>query len=257
MNNHLNKIYKIVHISDLHVGSAFFIPHMLERVVEEINSYQPDVVIVTGDITEFGFKSEYIAARGFINEIKCPNVLVVPGNHDSRNVGYVHFEDIFGPLDKFLSYGPFDILCLDSSEPDLDEGHIGREKYYLLTKNFTNVDRIRIVAFHHHLLPIPGTGRERNILVDAGDFLKVLLEHNVHLVLLGHRHVPNVWHFEDMYVVNAGTACTRRVRGYSVPSYNIIELDTQSGVFKLFRKVPFEGRELIFSTTKFENYCKL
>lgn len=257
MVNHLKKIYRIVHISDLHVGSTFFIPHMLERVITEINLIEPDVVIITGDITEYGFKSEYVAAKGFLNEIKCPNVLVVPGNHDSRNVGYIHFEDAFGALDKFISYGPFDILCLDSSEPDLDEGHIGREKYHLLQENFRNSNKIRIVAFHHHLLPIPGTGRERNILVDAGDFLRVLIEHNVHLVLLGHRHVPNVWHFEDMYVINAGTACTRRVRGYSDPCYNVLELDNETGILKLFRKVPFENSELVLSTSKFENYCKI
>lgn len=257
MNNHLKKTYRIVHISDLHVGSNFFIPHMLERVISEINAMEPDVVVVTGDITEFGFKSEYVAAKGYLDSVNCKNLLVVPGNHDSRNVGYVHFEDYFGPLDRFLDYGPFQILCLDSSEPDLDEGHIGREKYHLLRENFQGEDRIRIVAFHHHLLPIPGTGRERNILVDAGDFLRVLIENNVHLVLLGHRHVPNVWRFEDMFVINAGTACTRRVRGYSVPSYNIIELDAETGIFRLFRKVPFEERELLFSTKRFENYCRL
>lgn len=257
MENHLKKKYTIAHISDLHVGSHFFIPHMLERVINEINEAQVDVVIVTGDVTEYGFKSEYVAAKGFFESFECPNVLIVPGNHDSRNVGYIHFEDYFGPLDKFLSIGPFDILCLDSSEPDLDEGHIGREKYHLLGENFKDENRLRIVAFHHHLLPIPGTGRERNILVDAGDFLKILIEHRVNMVLLGHRHVPNVWLFEDMYVINAGTACTRRVRGYSVPCYNIFEVDTETGEIKLWRKIPFEGKELVFTTRKFENFCRL
>lgn len=257
MENHLKKTFKIAHISDLHVGSPFFIPHMLERVILELNELQPDVVVVSGDITESGFKSEYVAASGFLSQLQCPRVLVMPGNHDSRNVGYVHFEDAFGSLDSRLEFGPFSILCLDSSEPDLDEGHIGREKYSLLSETFKNQDKIRIVAFHHHLLPIPGTGRERNVLVDAGDFLKVLIENGVHLVLLGHRHVPNVWEIEGMYVINAGTACTRRVRGYSVPSYNILELDVEKGLLSLYRKVPFEGRELVFTTGKFQSYCRL
>jgi len=257
MENHLKKTFKIAHISDLHVGSPFFIPHMLERVILELNELQPDIVMVTGDITESGFKSEYVAASGFLGQLQCPRVLVMPGNHDSRNVGYVHFEDTFGSLDSSIEYGPFSILCLDSSEPDLDEGHIGREKYSLLNETFKDEDKIKIVAFHHHLLPIPGTGRERNILVDAGDFLKVLIENGVHLVLLGHRHVPNVWEIEGMYVINAGTACTRRVRGYSVPSYNILELDVEKGELSLYRKVPFEGKELVFTTGKFQSYCQL
>jgi 3',5'-cyclic AMP phosphodiesterase CpdA len=231
---------------------------MLERVISEVNDLEPDVVVVSGDLTEFGFRSEYVAAKGFLSEIECPNLLVVPGNHDSRNVGYVHFEDMFGPLDKFARIGPFSILCLDSSEPDLDEGHIGREKYHLISQNLGTDNRnLKIVVFHHHLIPIPGTGRERNILIDAGDFLKVLVENSVHIVLAGHRHVPNIWHVEGMYVINAGTACTRRVRGYSVPSYNILELDQETGVLNVYRKVPFEKKELILSTRKFENICKL
>ncbi len=257
MTDQIKNIYKIVHISDLHCGSSYFIPHMLERVVEEINAVKPDLVVATGDITDQGFKSEYVAASGFLAQIECKNVIIVPGNHDSRNVGYVHFEDYFGELDKKIEIGPFALYALDSSEPDLDEGRIGREKYDDVTDFFTGNEKLKIVAFHHHLIPIPGTGRERNILVDAGDFLRVLVENDVHLVLSGHRHVPNIWRVEDMYVINAGTASTRRVRGYSVPSYNIIEMHTDEGILRVYRKVPFESSELVFETGRFENVCYL
>ena len=72
---------------------------------------------------------------------------------------------------------------------------------------------LRIFVLHHHLLPVPGTGRERNIVYDAGDMLECLLRAGVHLVLSGHKHVPYAWRLENLFVVNAGTVSTMRLRG--------------------------------------------
>ena len=59
--------------------------------------------------------------------------MLVPGNHDARNVGDVRFEDTFGPRDSRhrMQLGGLDvaIVAVDSSKPDLDEGQIGREHY--------------------------------------------------------------------------------------------------------------------------------
>ena len=79
-------------------------------------------------------------------------------------------------------------------------------------------EEFKVVAMHHHLVPVPGTGRERNIVHDAGDLLRVLADNGVDLVLCGHKHVPNVWRLEDMLIVNAGTCCTHRLRGKVRPS---------------------------------------
>ena len=64
-------------------------------------------------------------------------------------------------------------------------------------------DKFTIVTFHHHLLPIPQTGRERNILLDSGDTLKLLVGHKVNLVLNGHKHVSNSWKVENMVILNS------------------------------------------------------
>ena len=95
---------------------------------------------------------------------------------------------------------------------------------------------------HHHLIPIPGTGRERNIIFDAGDVLELLDDVGVDLVLSGHKHVPYSWKLEDFFIVNAGTASTTRLRGNTRPCYNIIEIE--NGRVKVFRKYPFKQREL-------------
>ena len=86
----------IAHLSDLHVGDPHFVPDLLERAISEINEASPDLVVCSGDLTTFGFKHEYEEARRYLDKIECQSLVVIPGNHDSRNVGYVHFEQLFG-----------------------------------------------------------------------------------------------------------------------------------------------------------------
>ena len=55
-------------------------------------------------------------------------IYVVLGNHDSRNVGYVHFEEMFGPRHSELHANGVTIVAEDSSEPDLNHGQVGRNR---------------------------------------------------------------------------------------------------------------------------------
>ncbi|MCL5292127.1 MAG: metallophosphoesterase [Actinobacteria bacterium] len=233
----------IAHISDLHTGSQYFIPNLLSRTIEELNQMGPDIVVVTGDITDAGFEQEYKMAETFLSLLKCERRLLVPGNHDSRNVGYLHFEEIFGIRDGKLEHGGVRVLGTDSSEPDLDNGRIGRERYRWMEEEFTDPDEFKIFALHHHLLPVPGTGRERNIVYDAGDLLEVLLTCGVDIVLCGHKHVPYVWRLENLVVVNAGTASSLRLRGKTKPCYNIVNVEKEQ--VRIYRKYPYGQSELI------------
>ncbi|GFP19229.1 hypothetical protein HKBW3S03_00734 [Candidatus Hakubella thermalkaliphila] len=228
----------IVHISDLHVGSEYFVPDLLNRSIVEINELNPHIVVVSGDLTTQGFKREYNFVKRYLDQIECPNIMVTPGNHDSRNVGYLHFEEIFGERYQALNVDCVTVVGADSSEPDLDNGQIGREHYGWITRMFSsNEGGIKIFVLHHHLLPIPATGRERNIVTDAGDVLEVLIEAGVNLVLCGHKHVPYLWRLENMLIVNAGTVSSLRLRGNTKPCYNIIKITLDH--IQIIRKYPF------------------
>jgi 3',5'-cyclic-AMP phosphodiesterase len=235
--------FTIAHISDLHCGSPHFMPDLLERAIDEVNELRPDVTIITGDLTADGFKQEYETARAFVDRIDCEDVIVVPGNHDSRNVGYIHFEDLFGPRSRDLHKGGVTIVAVDSSEPDLDYGQIGRNRYVYIEERFSQPAELRIFVLHHHLLPVPGTGRERNVVYDAGDLLEVLLRAGANLVLCGPKHVPYAWKLEDLFVVSAGTVSSLRLRGNTRPCYNIIEIGAER--VTISRKYPYDGREPI------------
>ncbi|MHB1324312.1 MAG: metallophosphoesterase family protein, partial [Coriobacteriia bacterium] len=164
----------IAQISDLHCGSQYHIPSLATRVVDEVNELAPDALIVTGDLADMGFRQEFKVAQRLIARMEVKNVMVLPGNHDARNVGEMHFEEFFGPRSRELVFQGIHVLGLDSSEPDLDNGRVGRHQYLWIEERFSDPSEFKIVALHHHLLPVPGTGRERNIVYDAGDVLRVL-----------------------------------------------------------------------------------
>src|SRR5919205_4319765 len=247
----------ICQISDIHCGSPYFIPDLLERSILEINDLAPTAVVVSGDLTDAGYRQEFEQAAEFVGRFRCEHVMVVAGNHDSRNVGYVHFERLFGERYSCLDFEGAIMVGVDSSEPDLNDGRVGREHYGFIRESFSSAgDKIKIFVVHHHLIPIPGTGRERNIVFDAGDLLELLADVEVDLVLSGHKHVPHSWRLENMFIVNAGTTSTTRLRGNTRPCYNIIEIE--DGRVQVFRKYPFKNRELIVNfdaaTHRYQHY---
>ncbi|MDQ3986249.1 MAG: metallophosphoesterase [Actinomycetota bacterium] len=225
----------IAQVSDIHCGHPMFDGQLMDHAVEEISELRPDLVVVAGDLTSEGYAPQFRQAKRYIDKLRDLEVLVIPGNHDLKNVGFLHFRDAFGNADRVVRV-PFQqpdgieeedyatVVAINSSKPDLNEGEIGHTKYDWIRKGYVWDEDYRIFVLHHHLVPVPGTGRERNIVWDAGDVLALLTELNVDLVLCGHKHVPNVWQLGDMILVNSGTASSHRVRGYTRPSYNVIEI---------------------------------
>src|SRR5215217_4708956 len=197
-------------MSDVHVGSGLFRQDLLEATIEESNALDPDLVAIVGDLTMEGYRWEFEEARDYFDRLECPNVIYAMGNHDAKNVGYRHFEEFFGIREKSAEIRGW------NSGP-------------------------RILMIHHHILAVPGTGRDVNNLRDAGDVMAILRELKVDMVLSGHRHVPYVWSISGVRVVHSGTVSTMRVRGTMPPSYNVIEIDDESVRITLHQ--PGKGEE--------------
>ncbi len=244
---------RIAQISDIHCGELSFQEDVMRSIVERINRMEPDVVVVVGDLTAGGYEWEFEQAAEWLGQIEAPRV-VIPGNHDSRNVGYIHFRRLFGErfsrfrkafdserAERIRATG-FTVVAVDSSDPDLNEGHIGRERYPWIREQFDEPDDVKVFAIHHHLVSIPGTGRERNIITDAGDLLAVLTSLDIDVILSGHKHVPFFWGLNGILVANSGTAATMRVRGLTPPSWNEITVDAST--IKVFLHYHDGRREL-------------
>lgn len=250
---------RIAQLSDIHCGSPYFEADLLRAAVDEILELSPDLVVVGGDVTAEGYSWEFTEARSYLEPLFDLKVVVIPGNHDAKNVGYLHFRDTFGagdvgekgdqvlnlPMGTNADGSPRSatVVALDSAKPDLAEGEVGRERYPWIRQQFERDSDLRMLILHHHLVPVPGTGRERNTVWDAGDVLQLISDVGCDIVLSGHKHVPHVWLLQHVLLINSGTVSSRRLRGYTHPSYNMIDIDEAS--IRVSLRYPGQGEQLM------------
>ena len=120
----------IAHISDLHISKDSFDEKVFMDAVTEINHLRPDMIILTGDITDNGYYKEYQQATKYLAMFDAP-LFAVPGNHDARNLGYQTFEELIGEKSwKLTMDDDFTVMGIDSSSPDENSGHIGTPRVY-------------------------------------------------------------------------------------------------------------------------------
>jgi Icc protein len=214
----------LVHLSDVHCGPRFE-GKILQQAIDEINSLAPDVVVVTGDLTEDGLVDEFQEAKRYLRLLKCKHVVVGSGNHDSRTTGYRLFPRFFGDPSSVTEIKDAVLIVLNSSRPDQDCGEVGyRQRLWMRDCLDKYSDRFKVVAFHHHLIPVPDTGMEKNMISDAGDVLWSLVSRGVDMVLCGHRHRPWIWNIGSLNIIYAGAVSTNRLRGFYQNSFNIIQI---------------------------------
>ncbi len=221
---------RIVHISDLHFGSEL-VRDKVVKAIRQINELEPDLVIATGDISCWGIHSEMRDAYETLMDIQS-EILFVPGNHDARNNGREFFELYFGKTKKHYLSDTVSIIGVDSTEPDLDDGHVGHDQREWL-KSKVRKNKINILVLHHHIVPIPKTGRERNVLIDAGEIVEILTSTGINIVLAGHRHMPYLAKLFHTNIIHAGTLGSFKVLGMPDQNYNIIQIDEDTLTLKL------------------------
>jgi len=222
----MEDVYTIAHLSDVHVGEFGFVRDKVLKCVQEVNDLSPNVILITGDLTFGGLYNEFEEASSLIDRFD-QKPLVIMGNHDAYNLGYNTFEKFFGK--RMIKYEDDRILLVgvDSTQPDVNEGHIGRVFQDHLHSVFTKAskEKVKIFSLHHHLVPVPNAGRERDILIDAGDILSMLIDDDVNITFCGHRHVSCIWHVENMFIIHAGTVGSPRLRGMLDQSYMITRIE--------------------------------
>jgi 3',5'-cyclic-AMP phosphodiesterase len=256
---------RFIQISDLHIGGLFK-QDAFDTLVDEINNdLKPDVLIVSGDLTDDGLVFQFEKARDELKKLKCDNLIIFPGNHDYRHTGYLLFKEYF-PIAKPDSAKVYEykdnnsnenrqtviVTTIDTARPDRDEGEVGHVQNLWLNKTLKKYDKNKmqnsndnnnvkgnnennqikkIVAMHHHLIAIPDTGYTNVVgISDAGDILRTCLENDVDLVICGHKHRPWLWNLGTMKIAYAGTACSWRYRGVFKDTYNIIDIDENNNI---------------------------
>ena len=216
---------RIAHISDIHANyGTDFNNNIYEKAVKNLNKFNADFTFISGDLTTDGLLSEYELAQEKLQQIN-GKLVIVPGNHDERNLGFKLFPEFFGKPSFIHTYKDLAFVGLASSEPDKDDGRLGRGRHELIEQGIHAKKNMTIIGFHHHLIPIPNSGREKNIIEDAGETLDIILKHEVPLVLMGHRHVPYGGKIHKTLLVNAGTFSCNRTRAHFGNTFNVIDIE--------------------------------
>lgn len=237
---------RFVIISDTHISRARgpFNLHAFNLGIEQINKRKNvDLYLHLGDITQNGTLLEYEYAmeqfKKFKPISKCPLMILI-GNHDAMNVGYLLFEEMIGRRHYEYEDDEVYVIGIDSTKPDLPGGVIHHNIIDAVRRRLLKPERenkFKVVCFHHQLIPIPNTGKERSAIDDSGDMLKMLLETKTDLVLNGHRHISNLYTVssseKDLYIFNAGTFCCNKTRYRELFTYSIIDIEENNLTFKI------------------------
>ena len=246
----------LIHISDLHCGVRFD-EKVFNTAAEEINELDPDVIVVTGDLTEEGYLQEYHLLKEQIAKLDCEKVVIGNGNHDYKHTGYLLFNKFFpmkGPHRGIFEFDDCVIIMLGTARPDRKSGEVGYRQVLWMEKKLGEYgNKFKIVGMHHHLIPVPDTGIERNTVFDAGDVLRSVTRNKVDLVLCGHKHRPWKWDVDGLPIIHAGTLSCDKFRGFFANSYNIIKIKQRM----IDAKVKIAGGETLKFDEILEGYKNL
>ncbi|HVI28901.1 metallophosphoesterase [Hansschlegelia sp.] len=223
---------RIVHLSDLHFDRVD--RRVVDALRDEINADPPDLIAVSGDLTQRAYRHEYRSSGAFLRSLNAP-VLAVPGNHDITYLNML--ERFLDPYRRWRRFVSRDIEPIWRDETvavvglntarrftlgfDWSKGRYGVGQLRKFRKRVQELppNLFRIVVAHHPLHP-PETEPELAIVGRAERALACFQKLRIGLVLSGHLHRDYVHthsvEADDetrMVIVQASTATSTRLRG--------------------------------------------
>lgn len=259
---------KIVHLSDLHFGRID--DSIIEPLIAMAASIKPDVVVVSGDLTQRARSLQFIDAKAFLDRLPNPQI-VVPGNHDVplHNV----FSRFLKPLDKYRRYITDDLQPLHSDDEiavlgintarssTVKGGRINEDQVKLMREHLCSFGKgiVKIIVTHHPF-DLPETHDENDIVGRSQMAMRAFAECGADVFLSGHLHLSRTGHTASRYniegysalVVQAGTATSTRGRGES-NSFNVITIDQSKIAVERLEWIPEKS---VFTSSRVEKFTK-
>ncbi|GAA5236861.1 metallophosphoesterase [Verticiella sediminum] len=229
---------RILHLSDPHFGTER--PQVLTALQALAERLAPDVVLLSGDITQRARRWQFAAARAFADTLPAP-VVAVPGNHDLplfnlwarwRNP-YGNYRRAFGQrLEPVFAEPRLLVVGVNSTRAGRHKnGEVTPEQVARVSGHLAAAlpGQLRIVMLHH---PVRAwsQGDRKNLLIGRASAVPAWLAAGADLILGGHIHLPYVLPLagdgsRSGWAIQAGTALSSRVRENVSNSVNLILYD--------------------------------
>ena len=229
---------RVAHLSDPHFGTV--VPAVQAALQKELQQNPPDLILLTGDITQRARRGQFAQARQFLDSLPPVPRLSLPGNHDLPLFDL--FTRAVRPYGRYRAYIAHDlqpefadpriaVLCVDATSPlrHKDGALTGAQIERAAGKLARFEAPFRLIATHQPLASVLNTD-QRNVIHGASGALDRWIAAGADLFLGGHIHLPYCIEVrtrdqrQTSVLLQAGTCLSHRVRNGIPNSYNLISL---------------------------------
>lgn len=149
---------RLLQVSDCHLGrdpeTAYRGQNAdanLERLTNAARCWAPDLLVLTGDLSEDASVESYCRIRDWASRIECP-VAWIPGNHDERNAMSPVFDEAGFESGPVVEAGAWQLALLDSAWPNDPGGELDDARLRGLDE--LDGDRPAGIFVHHQPVPV-------------------------------------------------------------------------------------------------------
>ncbi|MGZ8218691.1 metallophosphoesterase family protein [Methylomagnum sp.] len=257
----------LVHLSDLHFGQVA--PGLVEPLVEAVQGFTPDLVAVSGDLTQRAHTAQFIAAREFLDRLPGPRI-VVPGNHDVPLRNLVarfgrplvkYRRHISGDLEPFFQDDEIAVLGLNSARSlTFKNGRINEAQLRTLQARLGDLDgTVTKILVTHHPFDLPANYDHSDLIGRASMGMETLARCRIDVLLAGHVHRGHAGHTAERHqiagynalFIGAGTALSERRRGEG-NSFNVLRIERPRLTLARYVWNPGQGLFGEMGTERFE-----
>jgi 3',5'-cyclic AMP phosphodiesterase CpdA len=233
----------LLQVSDTHFGTER--PPVVEALVQLAAELRPELIVLSGDITQRARRAEFAAARRLVARFPAAVILALPGNHDVPLLNllvraldpYARYAEAFGAdLEPEHEGDDIVVLCVNTTRARRHKhGEVSAQQIARVARRLRSspTHKLRLVVTHHPM-HVPSGTDENDLLRGHREAARAWAAAGADLVMGGHIHLPFVRPMSErvpdlargLWVVQAGTAVSRRVRpGGEANSVNLVRYE--------------------------------